>query len=459
MTDYNKQLREIKVTLDKVGPGFCMAKWYHVSLHLHKGTNHSCYHPAPKFVPLEEIKKNPSSLHNSQWKKEQRKLMLEGGRPQECSYCWDIEDLSGDHISDRPIRSVEDWAVPLIEETSKLDWQADVNPRYLEINFGYECQLKCSYCTTTISSAWYSEIKKHGMYPLDNPQNKYQYTIDNVGEFFPKEEENPYIESFWKWLPDVYPTLHTLRITGGEPLLSSNVFKVLEYIDTNPKEDLVFAINSNMCVPERSINKFVDSAYKLKTENKLRRLELFTSVDTWGPQCEYIRNGFDMEKWLSNIDLYLTKVPGTNVSFMITFCFMSIPNFKSLLDKILELRQKYNTHYPRIEFDTPYLIEPPHLSAQLATDEHIAHLNETLAYMKTQVRTGYSPLHFSPTEYAKFERVVRWIEENRYQGDMLRLNRKDFVKFVDEHDQRRGTNFLETFPELAKDYWDWKNQT
>ena len=298
------------------------------------------------------------------------------------------------------------------------------------------------------------------MYPLDNPQNKYQYSIEEQGTtFYKKEEDNPYIDAFWKWLPGVFNNLHTFRVTGGEPLLSSNVFKVLEYIDNNPHPNLTFAINSNLCVPERNINKFVDVAFKLKSENKIKQLGMFTSVDTWGPQCEYIRNGFDMEKWLSNIDLYLTKVPGTHVSFMITFCFMSIPNFKMLLDKILELRRKYNVNYPRIEFDTPYLIEPPHLSAQLATDEHIAHLNDTLAYMKTQVRDGYEPMYFTQTEYEKFQRVIRWIEQNRYQGEMMKVNRKDFVKFVDEHDNRRGTNFLETFPELAKDYWEWKSQS
>ena len=32
------------------------------------------------------------------------------------------------------------------------------------------------------------------------------------------------------------------------------------------------------------------------------------------------------------------------------------------------------------------------------------------------------------------------------------LNQIDFVKFVDEHDRRRGTNFLETFPELGEFY-------
>ena len=32
------------------------------------------------------------------------------------------------------------------------------------------------------------------------------------------------------------------------------------------------------------------------------------------------------------------------------------------------------------------------------------------------------------------------------------INRIDFVKFVDEHDRRRGTNFLQTFPELGQFY-------
>ena len=447
MKDYNQRLKEIRVTLDKTGPGFCLAKWYHVSMHLHTGTNHSCYHPMPRRVELEEITANPSALHNSQWKKEQRKLMLEGGRPDECSYCWDIEDLPGEHISDRMLRSSEPWAAPLLAETSKIDWQADVNPRYLEINFGYECQLKCSYCASTVSSAWHSEIKKYGDYPLESNVNRRQYGIHQItqaGQFYQREEGNPYIEAFWKWFPSVYPTLHTLRITGGEPLLSSNVFKVLVWIDKNPRPDMEFAINSNMCIPERNLNKFVDACKQLKAENKIGQLSLFTSVDTWGPQAEWIRNGFNMTKWESNVDLYLTSVPGTSIGIMITFCFLSIPKFNLLLDKILELRKRY-PH--RIWFDTPYLIEPPHLSSLIADDKMISHLNNTLAYMATLVNDK-DKFAFTSTEYAKLERVVRWIEHNRYQGDELAINRRDFIAFIKEHDIRRETDFNTAFPEL-----------
>jgi hypothetical protein len=447
----NNKLKEIKIRLDNVGKGYCLAKWYHVSMHLHTGVNHSCYHPMPHKVSLEELAENPAALHNSKYKKEQRKAMLEGDRPKECSYCWDIEDLPGEQISDRYLRSSEPWAVPLIESTSKIDWQADINPRYLEVNFGYECQLKCSYCASSVSSAWHQEIKKHGDYPLENPINKRQYNIHQItqpGQFYQREEGNPYIEAFWKWFPNIYPTLHTLRVTGGEPLLSSNVFKVLNWIEEHPRPGMEFAINSNMCIPERNLNKFIDACVDLKSKKKIGHLSLFTSVDTWGPQAEWIRNGFSMSKWESNIDLYLTKVPDTTISFMITFCFLSIPNFKLLLDKILEMRRKYSITNQRIWFDTPYLIEPPHLSAQLVDDKMLTHLNDTLAYMKTLVKETNELHYFTTVEYAKLERVVRWIEHNRYQGDELALNCRDFVKFVNEHDRRRQTNFLECFPEL-----------
>ena len=144
MADYNNNYHEfvkkVKDQINQVGPGFCLAKWYHVSMHLHTGQNHSCYHPMPHKTPLAEVAIDASALHNTKWKKEQRKLMLEGGRPPECSYCWDIEDLPGDNISDRHLRSSEHWSLPLIEDAINTPWDANVYPTYLELNFGHECQ-------------------------------------------------------------------------------------------------------------------------------------------------------------------------------------------------------------------------------------------------------------------------------------------------------------------------------
>jgi hypothetical protein len=65
---------------------------------------------------------------------------------------------------------------------------------------------------------------------------------------------------------------------------------------------------------------------------------------------------------------------------------------------------------------------------------------------------------FSIGEYKKFERTVNWIANNRFTGEELKLHRKDFAKFVNEHDKRRGTNFLEAFPELRDFYESARSQ-
>ena len=47
-------------------------------------------------------------------------------------------------------------------------------------------------------------------------------------------------------------------ITGGEPLLSKNTFKVLDYLIDNPQPHMEFNINSNLGVPKDILDKFIE---------------------------------------------------------------------------------------------------------------------------------------------------------------------------------------------------------
>ena len=80
--------------INAVSDSFCAAKWYNASIWLSNGRTASCHHPLAHYVPTKELLKDPSALHNTSFKKEQRKLMLEGQRPEECGYCWRVEALS-----------------------------------------------------------------------------------------------------------------------------------------------------------------------------------------------------------------------------------------------------------------------------------------------------------------------------------------------------------------------------
>ena len=55
--------------MNEVSPTFCMAKWHHTTIYLQSGETHSCYHPRPHKIPLEEIQIDPSALHNTEQKK------------------------------------------------------------------------------------------------------------------------------------------------------------------------------------------------------------------------------------------------------------------------------------------------------------------------------------------------------------------------------------------------------
>ena len=65
-----ERIRKVIPIVNEVSPTFCLAKWHHTSIYLHTGQTHSCYHPQPHKIPLQELKDNPSALHNTNEKKQ-----------------------------------------------------------------------------------------------------------------------------------------------------------------------------------------------------------------------------------------------------------------------------------------------------------------------------------------------------------------------------------------------------
>ena len=302
----NPTFQATKDKLDSVGCGMCLAKWTQVTLHLQTGHNHSCHHPKTHKISKTEIKRNPSALHNTRYKKKQRKTMLEGGRPKECDYCWNIEDNS-DRFSDRIFKSGEYWSIPHFEEIKEANWRKDYNPKYVEVAFSNACNQKCSYCGPAFSTTWMEEVDKFGGYPTSDGFNDPQGLIGEDKAPIPIREHNPYVEAFWKWWPDLYRDLHTFRITGGEPLLSKDTWGILDYIidEPNPNKGLNLSINSNLGVPDELIDRFIEKIQKIEDEKRVREFIVFTSIDTWGEQAEYTRNGLEFNRFWDNMNKIL----------------------------------------------------------------------------------------------------------------------------------------------------------
>jgi organic radical activating enzyme len=433
-------IKDVRDRLNTVGPGFCAMKWLHQTLYLHTGDNHSCYHPRPHHIPLDEIAADPSALHNTKWKMQQRKQMLEGKRPEECYYCWNIEDLPGEHISDRMIHSSSDFAEPLIEKLAELPWDAPINPRYLEVSFGNGCNYRCGYCSPQASTMWMEEIKKHGNYDLT--YNQYGIEFLKNGTYYGPKEENPYIEAFWKWWPSLKHDLHTLRITGGEPLMNPGAMQFFDLLENEPAPHLEITLNSNLGVTFEKVDRLITRVTSLVRQKKIRKFSFFTSIDGWGEQAEYMRTGLKCDHWERNM-IQVIKA-GATVNLMCTYNVLCVTNFQKLLHKVIEWREKFG--FESVAFDTPYLKEPPHWMINILPKEFIQYQEETLQFIVDNKQW------FTDVEYEKMLRVTDYMKNHTIPEEKIQQGRRDFYSFFTENDRRLGTNLLEIFPEYTEFY-------
>ena len=457
MTDEVIKIKKTRDQLNAVSPSFCLAKWYQSTLHLQYGHTHSCHHPRTHNVPLEELKTNPSALHNTEFKKSQRKLMLQGTRPKECQYCWNVEDLGPEHYSDRSSKSHEPWALPHLDTTAKMTGDENVNPTYLEVSFSNVCNFKCSYCSPAYSSAWMEEIESNGAYPTSDKFNNLDWLKQQNKMPIPNREHNPYVEAFWKWRSDLYKSLKVFRITGGEPLMSKDTFRVLDHINEEPNPQLELAINSNGCVPDKLFDQYIEKMKRITLDGKIGVTRLYTSVDTFGEQAEYIRDGLNFNQWQDNICRVLEELPLTKVTIMCTTGLLSLPNLHKLLELIAPWKTQYYSNERRvpITIDTAILRHPSYLSAVVADSSYARMLDSAVTVMENNAETHDNPYKgFFDFEIARLKRFQEYVANGPNPAERLNIQqvRKDFVTFVDEYDRRRRKDFCKTFPELTEFY-------
>ena len=413
---------------------FCAAKWLMVTMHFGMGENHSCYHPPIHAWKPEEVAKHPSALHNTEHKIKQREMMLGGIRPKECNYCWNMEDIDPTVVSDRKRFTNETWAIERRKEIIEAPADKHIGPAYMEISFANVCNFACSYCSPGQSSTWEHEVRKYGSYPIEDP------TVhkDKMHDMIP-EDNNPYIDAFWRWLPEVYKDLRYLRITGGEPLATRNFMKLLDYVAANENKELTLVINTNLCVPEKNLDLFFTKAKALQDANTIKGIEVYTSMDTWGPQAEYIRDGLDIVKWEATVRKVSTTF-GVPIRVMVTFGLLSVFNFQTFVEKVIQMRADGID----IMFNCSRLVDPKQFDLRIlpdSADQYFTRVN-TFIVDNGQIVSVERETWAMVYQFWKARYDTMPAEERAHRKDQ-------FAKFTAEYDKRRDLDFNATFPELA----------
>jgi hypothetical protein len=282
---------------------------------------------------------------------------------------------------------------------------------------------------------------------MSDGRNHFTHTHDSA-EPYKKDEENPYVEAFYKWWEtDLHRSLDELRITGGEPMMSPNLWRLLDWIETQGEKinpNMRIAINSNLGAKQSIINRF-----KNKLKN-FKNFHLYTSCEATFKQAEYIRDGLNYSEWFGNLlNMMSDKIPSEihNMATINALCLETLPEF---LEKIIWFKNASKVYGPKINYTLNILRFPSFQSPLvLPNDLRNKFKLDLVKFLNTNEK------YLEHMEINQTQRLIDYLDVVKTphagaaeQGKL----QKDFKTFYSQYDKRTGKDFEKTFPIIGEWY-------
>ena len=438
---------------------FCSAKWYNSTIWLGSGQTTSCHHPPAHQIDIEAIKQDCSAIHNTEQKKDDRRLMLNSERPKGCDYCWKLEDMGkvSDRVYKTQIYSDED-----IQKAADTKYTENVNLKTLEISFDRTCQFACSYCNPAFSTSWAKDINDNGPYENLVSDGRNHFTHSHpASQPFKVGEDNPYVNAFINWWDKgLKSSLQELRITGGEPLMSQEFWRFMrgyskvtqaeeEYNDFDTYENTIppkLAVNTNLGCSQELFERFIALTHDVN------EMDVYTSCEATFHQAEYIRDGLDFDEWLSRVDVLLFEARMESFHVMCTINALSLFSLTEFLDMLLMLKAKnhssFHGSFLGLNF-TLNILRFPSFQSCLVLPEYIR--KQRRQDLQLWLWKNATNEYLEPHELHHVERLIEYLKQP--EPDDIDRFRHDFKQFYTQYDKRRGKSFEDTFPnELVEWY-------
>ena len=409
----------------------CQLKWNHSTVFLTMATTASCHRVTHD--PY-EFKDNKINFHNIRSKLKARTKMLNGEWPgRGCEHCKSTED-SGGHSDRMSHLNMQGVTAPK-ELTNNLN-AVNVTPTQLEIYFGNTCNLKCVYCNSKFSSTIDNENRINGEF-MDGIVDQFGKHIRIPG----KIEINPNIkedtDKLFVWLEENIHDLNKLMILGGEPFLQKETERMVELLERTSNPNLTLVVFSNLTVDPARVQKWLARMWNLVERGKLYNLQVVGSLDCWGPQAEYVRNGLDLNKYVDNMEFILgkTKITPSINSAMMALTIPTLPDLIVQMNKWSKVREVYWSGMKASDAGRPYL-NPTIFGKDiipLGMDKAIEVYETNGDAIKEAQLNNLKGIR---TECAN-------TEPDLLQQKLLKL-------YIKELDRRRNTDYTKLFPTIDK---------
>lgn len=297
---------------------YCSMKFRYLKIDLESKTTYTCHAAKSHNVDFVWLGKNPGQLFNNDINILERDMMLRNKRNSSCEQnCWSAEDRGA--VSPRLYQQGIDRTHTKIQTT----------PEIVDLTIGGDCNLTCSYCCKEYSSAWRRDLVDNGNYRL----NDLRYTADIKDKILlkisqPELKKTVHYQLLLKEIELAAPTLKTLTVTGGEPLLDNSLIEILTKLPLN--DTAVIEIYTGLGVNYNRFAKFIE---QLK---QLNNLLIIVSAESIGKFLEFNRYGSLWEDFKKKIELL--KEHNINFRFHCTLTNLTLFGFKEFFDYFNEER-------------------------------------------------------------------------------------------------------------------------
>jgi len=251
----------------------------------------------------------------------QEKMKTENpvGNSPECNRCWTQETLG--------VNSYRQHYEEIFRDTIDTDFDKYIlSPelKFLDIQFGYLCNLSCAMCAPSLSSNLQVTRKKMIAITSDNSQRKIYEKQLNV---FDNQDWTVNDVAYGK-LKELCLDITSMKISGGEPFFNPRFKDFLEFLIKKDKPIQFLHIVTNGTIYDKDIVNLL---------NSISKVEFRFSLESTEKEDEFIRWPGNWDDKNSNMLRYLNELKTSK--FFANVCMQSLNlfSFQNTIDYLNSL--------------------------------------------------------------------------------------------------------------------------
>jgi len=400
---------------------FCMHPWV-TQIKNPLGNIRLC----PSKNDYHDLTKNMREAWNSKDIIEVRRNMMNGIRtPKHCQGCYQLDKQ---HIASERTKSLENVTDEMIQEL--LEHTSDTGvydkyPEYLSLSLDIECESVCVQCNRATSKAWKEispflvENATHRVLKADF-RTRYEFD-DNSYDWSNQDTE------FWPVFWDVVENIKHLYLTGGEPLDSAKVIRLISELSEKPfASNLKLTINtSGRHIPDELWGMF----------KKFKKTTLLFSIDAVGAKAEWLRYPIKWEVFESNVKK--ADVLGIYYEFTTNIHSLNLAYVPEIYEWIWSMDLKNVAQYP---INYTFNHRPSYLDVRFVEQHTKQFINQKLWDFFGQHNNNFDEAYFASMMGCL---DYMWQHKDDRKNHLVKA-------FITTMDSTRDTKFEDIFSELHK---------